>query len=75
MEQAVDLELDAYWSDCRLGVGRFSGQRNLRETAKQERGCDSSGLQNRASRDPNASMSIFIHDLAPSFLVSIRRLL
>src|SRR5271163_1888226 len=25
MEQAVDLEFDAYWSDCRLGVGRFSG--------------------------------------------------
>jgi hypothetical protein len=25
MEQAVDLEFDAYWSDCRLGVGRLGG--------------------------------------------------
>jgi hypothetical protein len=61
MEQAVDLEFDAYWSDCRLGVCRLGGSRNLRETAEQERGCGSSGLQNRTSRNPKISVSIFIH--------------
>ena len=62
MEQAVDSKFDTYRSHHPLGVGRLGGQRNLRETAEQERGCDGSGLQNRSSRDPNASVSVFIHD-------------